>query len=46
MRMTTKLDAVKEWLDGLIDHGESGEIRITINEGGIGRVNFDKIIFN
>ena len=44
--MEPKLDSVKEWLDGLIDEKESGEIRISLNEGGIGRVYFDKIIFN
>jgi len=44
--MQPKLDAVKEWLDTLIVEKKSGEIRISVSEGGIGRVNFDSLIFN
>ncbi len=44
--MPAKLDQVFDLIRELIRKEETGDFKIRINEGGIGRVNFDKIYFS
>jgi len=42
----TKVDALLGWLEDAVKDQRSGEVRFSLNQGGIGQVHFDELIFN